>query len=65
MWFFNKKKIDRKKIKQFDGAIKAVEIFIMLSEWKKARKALDEIKFKEKEILNKSLEKIDELDDKA
>jgi hypothetical protein len=62
--FFKKKKVDNEQIKAFDSAIKAINIFIVLSEWKKAKKALDEIEFKEKESLNLILSKLDEMDDK-
>jgi len=57
--FFNKKKkINAEEIKAFDWAIKAIEIYIALSEWSKAKKAIDEIKVKEKESLTSLLEKI-------
>jgi hypothetical protein len=62
--FFKKKKVNYEQIKAFDGAVKAINIFIMLSEWEKAKKALEEIKYKEKESLNTILEKLDENDDK-
>lgn len=62
--FSKKKKIDIAKIKEFDGARKAIEIFIMLSEWTKARKALEEVEIKEKKSLNIVLEKLDNMDDK-
>lgn len=52
-----KKKIDTNKIKEFDQAIKAIEVFIALSEWWNAKKAIEEILYKEKEALNVFLEK--------
>lgn len=62
--FFRKKKVDTEKVKVFDGAIKAIEIFIMLSEWEKAKKALKEIEYKEKDSLNVIIIKLDSIDDK-
>jgi hypothetical protein len=62
--FFRKKEVDNEQIKAFDGAIKAINIFILLSEWDKAKKALNEIEYKEKDSLNILLGKIDERDDK-
>lgn len=62
MFGFSKKNKDIKTqdIKAFNWAKKAIEAFILLSEWAKARKALEEITFKENEWLNKSLNKIKE-----
>lgn len=62
MFGFSKKNKDIKtqEIKAFNWARKAIEAFILLSEWAKARKALEEITFKENEWLNKSLNKIKE-----
>lgn len=62
--FFKKKKVDNEQIRAFDGAIKAINVFIMLSEWEKAKKALEEIEFKEKESLNNVLDELDQMDDK-
>jgi len=53
------KKVDTKQVKAFDSAIKAIEIFIALSDWGNAKKAIDEILYKEREALNKFLEKYD------
>lgn len=61
---FKNKNVDTGNIKQFDSALKAIEIFIMLSEWEKWKKALKEIEFKEKDSLSIVLEKIDQMDDK-
>ncbi|MDP2091111.1 MAG: PP2C family protein-serine/threonine phosphatase [Candidatus Gracilibacteria bacterium] len=61
---FKNKNVDTGNIKQFDSALKAIEIFIMLSEWEKGKKALKEIEFKEKDSLSIVLEKIDQMDDK-
>jgi len=52
-----KKKVDTKEVKAFDSAVRAIEVFIALSDWANAKKATDEILFKEKEALNKFLEK--------
>ncbi len=62
--FLKNKKIDTTQVKQFDSALKAIEFFIMLSEWEKARKALKEIEFKEKDSLSIVLDKLDGMDDK-
>jgi len=57
--FFKKnKKIDTNKVSEFSEAIKVVKTFIALSEWENAKIATDEILFKEKDALNKFLEKI-------
>jgi len=61
---FKKKIFDSNKVREFNSAIKAVELFVMLSEWEKARQALKEIEYKEKDSLNIILEKIDKIDDK-
>ncbi len=61
---FKNKKVDTGNIKQFDSALKAIEIFIMLSEWEKWKKALKEIEYKEKDSLAIILDKIDQKDDK-
>ncbi|MDD3144722.1 MAG: PP2C family protein-serine/threonine phosphatase [Candidatus Gracilibacteria bacterium] len=52
-----KKKIDTNEVKAFDSAVKAIEVFIALSEWGNAKKAIEEILYKETEALNKFLEK--------
>lgn len=62
--FFRKKKVDWNKVKEFDGAVKAIKLFIVLSEWDKARKALKEIEYKEKDSLNQLLEDLDKTDDR-
>ncbi len=57
--FWNKnKKIDTWEIKQFKDAIRTIISFIALSEWPKARKAIEEIEQKENEWLNKAIEEI-------
>jgi hypothetical protein len=62
--FLVKKEVNYENIKEFDSALKAINIFIMLSEWDKARKALKEIEYKEKSSLNLILDELDKLDDK-
>lgn len=62
--FLKNKKVDGDNVKQFDSALKAIEIFIMLSEWEKWKKALKEIEYKEKDSLSIVLDKIDQMDDK-
>jgi len=61
--FWKKKKVDNNSIEAFDSAIEAIEIFISLSEWEKATKALDEIENKEKESLDYILDKLDQKTD--
>lgn len=56
------KKVNANEIKEFDSAIKAIEIFIALSDWPNAKRAIDEIISKEKDALNKFLEKLDNED---
>lgn len=51
-----KKKIDTNEVKAFDSAVKAIEVFIALSEWWNAKKAIEEILYKETDALNKFLE---------
>jgi len=60
--FLKKTEINSEKIKEFNGVIKAINIFILISEWEKAKKALTEIEIKEKESLRILLEKIDKED---
>ncbi|MDD2870492.1 MAG: SpoIIE family protein phosphatase [Candidatus Gracilibacteria bacterium] len=62
--FFKKRKVETGNVKEFNSALKATELFIMLSEWEKAKKALKEIEYKEKESLSIVLDKIDKMDDK-
>ena len=62
--FSRRKKIDYSKINEFNGAVKAIDIFIMLSEWEKAKKALKEIEYKEKDSLTLILNRLDKMDDK-
>jgi len=56
--FLKKKKVDTNSIEAFDSAIEAIEIFMSLSEWDKARKALDEVETKEKESLDYIVDKL-------
>lgn len=53
------KKVDTKQVRAFDSAIKAIEIFIALSDWPNAKRAIDEISYKEREALNRFLEKME------
>jgi len=57
--FWWKKKVDEKNIKAFDSALEAIGIFMTLSEWEKAKKAIEEIKIKEKESLDYIIEKLE------
>lgn len=61
--FSKNKNIDTQEVKAFDSAVKAIDIYIALSEWAKARKAVEEILYKEKESLNEYLEKISQEND--
>jgi len=61
---FRSKKIDSEQVKAFDSAVKAINIFAMLYEWDKAKQALKEIEYKEKDSLNVILDKLDTMDDK-
>lgn len=62
--FFRTKVVNNENIKEFDGALRAINVFIMLSEWEKAKKALKEIEYKEKNSLNLILDELDKMDDK-
>lgn len=59
-----KKKIDTEKIKAFDSAIEAINVYIAISDWKNARNWLEEIYFKEKKSLYKTVEKLENWDEK-
>lgn len=66
LWFsklFKRKKIDTTSIKEFDSAVNAINIFIAISEWEKAKSALTEVRYKEKDSLNKLIEIIEKEDD--
>lgn len=57
--FFKKtKKINTLEIKEFNSAIKAVEVYIALYDWEKAKNAIEEILKKEEEALNYIINKI-------
>ncbi len=60
--FWKRKEVDSSKIKNYKDALEAIHIFMLLSEWKKARHALDEIKLKEKESFDELLYKINQDD---
>lgn len=60
--FWKKKEVDWSKIKNYKDALEAIHIFMLLSEWKKARHALDEIRLKEKKSFDELLEKINQDD---
>lgn len=55
---FKKKKVESENIKQFKHAIDAINVFITLEDWDKARQGISEIKGKEKEGLEKLLNKL-------
>ncbi|MCP4523430.1 MAG: serine/threonine-protein phosphatase [Candidatus Gracilibacteria bacterium] len=56
--FGKQKKVEEAQIKGFKDAIKAIEVFILLSEWEKAKAALEEIKGKEKSSFDALFAKI-------
>lgn len=56
--FFIRKNVVAEKIKEFNEGIKAINIYILLSEWDKAKQAIDEIEKKEQESLDTLLEKL-------
>ncbi len=60
MFGFSKKikNVNNADVKAFDWAVKAIEIYIALSEWAKAKKAIEEIMLKEKESLTNYIEKL-------
>ena len=60
---FKKKEVNNNNIKQFDWAIKAIQIFMSLSEWQKAKKALQEIEDKERLSLNEIVQKLNDKSD--
>ena len=56
-WFFRKKTQEEiANIKNFNEAIKTIKMFIATSEWKKADKAIEEIKEKEKKAFESLIE---------
>lgn len=57
-WFFFKTNVVANNIKEFDEAIKAINIYILLSEWDKAKQAIEEIEKKEQDSLNMLLDKL-------
>lgn len=58
-WFFKlfkKKEVNNESVKEFQEALKAINIYILLSEWKKARHAIFEVEDKEQDSLEKLLD---------
>jgi hypothetical protein len=53
--FGSKKHIDTQKINTFNDAVRAIKAYIYLSEWSKARRAINDIKQKE-EVAYRDLE---------
>ena len=61
--FLNKKKkVDEANVRDFDSSVMAIKIYIALSNWDKARRAIHEIIQKEKDSLHEYLLKIEEKD---
>ena len=57
--FLNKKKkVDEANVRDFDSSVMAIKIYIALSNWDKARRAIHEIIQKEKDSLHEYLLKI-------
>lgn len=56
-FLFHKKKVDTEKVQAFKDAIKAINIFILISEWDKAKDSIREIEKKERKGLNDFLKK--------
>jgi len=57
-WFFSlfkRKKINNENIKKFQEVTKAINIYILLSEWEKAKQAIKEVEEKEQQYLQKLL----------
>lgn len=57
-WFF-KKKVNEDEIKAFSWAIQAINVYIALSDWEKARAWAMEVLEKEKESLKNYIENLD------
>lgn len=55
---FRKKKVNETQVKEFDWAMQAIEIYIALLKWDKAKKALDEILYKEKKSFTTFIENL-------
>lgn len=55
-FFYKNKKIHANQIKEFEWAIKAINVYIALSEWNNAKKGIEEILKKEKESLDELIE---------
>jgi len=53
--FFKKKEVHNENIKEFEWGIKAINVYIILSEWEKAKLAIKEIERKEQDNLDKLL----------
>ena len=62
--FKKKKKIETKNIKEFNDWIKAIDYFIATEDWENSKKAIGEIRIKEKKAYNGLIQKIEE-DDKS
>ena len=61
--FLNKKKkVDEANVRDFDSSVMAIKIYMALSNWDKARRAIHEIIQKEKDSLHEYLLKIEEKD---
>lgn len=60
--FLKKKKVDTLNITDFNEAINAINIFMLLSEWGKAKKSLEEVKTKEQNSYEKLIDNLDKQD---
>lgn len=54
-----KKKVEKEKIKAFDSAIEAINVYIATSDWENAKQWLEEIYFKEKKSFYKAVERLE------
>ena len=56
-FLFSKKKVDADKVQAFKDALEAINIFILISEWERAKDSILEIEHKERIGLNSFLSK--------
>jgi hypothetical protein len=47
-FLFSKKKVDAEKVQAFKDALEAINIFILISEWERAKDSILEIEKKER-----------------
>lgn len=59
-WPFKQKKVNQKWIKEFNSWVKAIKLFIELSDWEKAKQGIMEISIKEKKSMSLILKKLND-----